>query len=175
MRRAYFFAAAGEAMRRILVENARRKLRLKRGGRQERLDIDLMELAAPMPDDQLLALDDALDRLAEREPVAAKVVDLRFFVGLSQEQAARDRGRKECHRADHLEAAGQHPPKDGCRQRRGTRPRGHALGAATTALNRRILPNCQIINYRGDHFYARLRVSPWGNEVAYRICPMRCI
>jgi RNA polymerase sigma factor (TIGR02999 family) len=90
--RAYFFAAAGEAMRRILVENARRKKRLKRGGNLERVDIENVELAAPLPDDQLLAADEALDRLAECEPFAAKLVTLCYFVGLTQEQAAKELG-----------------------------------------------------------------------------------
>lgn len=90
--RAYFFAAAGEAMRRILVENARRKQRLKRGGNLERVDIANVELVAPLPDDQLLALDEALARLAESEPRAAELVNLCFFVGLTQEQAAKELG-----------------------------------------------------------------------------------
>ena len=86
--RAYFFAAAGEAMRRILVEVARRKKRLKHGGNLERVDIQSVDLAAPLPDDDLLALDAALTRLAELEPCAADLVKLLFFVGLTQEQAA---------------------------------------------------------------------------------------
>ena len=90
--RAYFFAAAGEAMRRILVENARRKMRLKRGGNLERVDIETVDLAAPLPDDELLELDEALTRLAESVPRAAEVVKLCFFVGLTQEQAARELG-----------------------------------------------------------------------------------
>ena len=90
--RAYFFAAAGEAMRRILVENARRKKRLKRGGNLERVDIENVDLAAPLPDDQLLELDEALTRLAESEPRAAELVKLCFFVGLTQEQAAVELG-----------------------------------------------------------------------------------
>ncbi len=90
--RAYFFAAAGEAMRRILVENARRKQRLKRGGNLERVDIEKVELAAPLPDDELLALDEALARLAESEPRAAELVKLCFFIGLTQEQAAKELG-----------------------------------------------------------------------------------
>ncbi len=90
--RGYFFAAAGEAMRRILVENARRKKRLKRGGNLERVDLANVELVAPLPDDQLLALDEALSRLAESEPRAADLVKLCFFVGLTQEQAAKELG-----------------------------------------------------------------------------------
>ncbi len=90
--RAYFFAAAGEAMRRILVENARRKKRLKRGGNLERVDVANVDLVAPLPDDDLLALDEALTRLAESEPRAAELVKLRFFIGLTQEQAAKELG-----------------------------------------------------------------------------------
>ena len=90
--RAHFFAAAGEAMRRILVERARRKRRLKRGGNLERVDIDTMDLPSPMPDDDLLALGEALDRLAKADPRAAEMVKLCFFVGLTQEQAAKELG-----------------------------------------------------------------------------------
>ncbi len=74
--RAHFFAAAGEAMRRVLVENARRKKRLKRGGNQHRVELGEIEIAAPMPDEELLALDAALDRLAENDPRAAELVKL---------------------------------------------------------------------------------------------------
>jgi RNA polymerase sigma factor (TIGR02999 family) len=90
--RAYFFAAAGEAMRRILVENARRRKRLKRGGNLERVDLEGVELAAPLPDDELLELHDALERFAECEPRAAELVKLLYFVGLTQEQAAQELG-----------------------------------------------------------------------------------
>ena len=90
--RAYFFAAAGEAMRRILVEAARRKKRLKHGGNLERVNIDNVALAAPLPDDDLLALDHALTRFAESEPRAAEIVKLCFFVGLTQAQAAKELG-----------------------------------------------------------------------------------
>jgi RNA polymerase sigma factor (TIGR02999 family) len=86
--RAYFFAAVGKAMRRILVENARRKQRLKRGGNLERVDIECVELVAPMRDDDLLALDEALERLAEHDPFAAQVVDLCYFAELTQKRAA---------------------------------------------------------------------------------------
>jgi RNA polymerase sigma factor (TIGR02999 family) len=90
--RGHFFAAAAEAMRRILIESARRKKRLKHGGRCERVDVDVVELPLPLPDDDLLALDEALDRLAAVDGRAAQVVKLCFFVGLTQEQAARDMG-----------------------------------------------------------------------------------
>src|SRR5262245_57838655 len=83
--RAHFFSAAAEAMRRILVESARRKKRLKHGGQLERVDVDEVELPLPMPDDELLALDEALHRLAHVDARAAEVVKLCFFVGLTQE------------------------------------------------------------------------------------------
>jgi RNA polymerase sigma factor (TIGR02999 family) len=90
--RAHFFAAAAEAMRRILVENARRKNRLKRGGELQRVELDEVNLPSPMPDEDLLALDQALDRLAEVHPRAGQVVKLCFFVGLTQEQTATELG-----------------------------------------------------------------------------------
>ena len=89
--RTHFFAAAAEAMRRILVESARRKSRLKRGGgAMERVDLEEVELPLPMPGDELLALDEALERLALLDARAAQIVKLCFFVGLTQEQAARE-------------------------------------------------------------------------------------
>jgi len=87
--RAHFFAAAAEAMRRILVEKARRKRRNKHGSGRPRVDIELADLASPMPDEDLLALDEALSRLAAEDPVRAQLVQLRFFGGLSNEEAAR--------------------------------------------------------------------------------------
>jgi len=90
--RAHFFAAAAEAMRRILVEAARRKKRLKHGGGLERMEVETVELPAPMPDDDLLALDEALTQLAQINPQAVELVKLCFFVGLTQEQAARELG-----------------------------------------------------------------------------------
>lgn len=87
--RRHFFGAAAEAMRRILVENARRKKRLKHGGHLERVDANEVDIAAPMPDEELLAMDEALDRLGEVDSRAAEVVKLCFFVGLTQEQAAK--------------------------------------------------------------------------------------
>ena len=86
--RAHFFGAAAEAMRRILVEQARRKRRLKRGGNLERVHLYETRLASPMPDDDLLALDEALGELEAIDPRAAQIVKLCFFVGLTQEQAA---------------------------------------------------------------------------------------
>lgn len=90
--RAHFFGAAAEAMRRILVDRAREKKALKRGGDLERVDVDAVELPSPMPDDELLALDEALDRLAIVDTRAAEMVKLCFFVGLTQEEAARELG-----------------------------------------------------------------------------------
>ena len=90
--RRHFFGAAAEAMRRILVENARRKKRLKRGGQMERVDLEEVDLPAPLPDDELLAMDEALDKLATNDPRAAELVKLCFFAGLTQQQAARELG-----------------------------------------------------------------------------------
>jgi RNA polymerase sigma factor (TIGR02999 family) len=87
--RAHFFAAAAEAMRRILVENARRKKCLKRGGNFVRQDLDAAELLAPAPCEDLVALDDALTKLAATERTAAELVQLRYFGGLTIPQAAR--------------------------------------------------------------------------------------
>jgi RNA polymerase sigma factor (TIGR02999 family) len=87
--RAHFFAAAAEAMRRILVDNARRKRRPKHGGDLRRIDLDGSALIedAP-PSDDLIALDEALTRLSAEEPVKAKLVQLRYFAGLTVPQAA---------------------------------------------------------------------------------------
>src|SRR5713101_3306788 len=90
--RAHFFAAAAEAMRRILVESARRKKRLKHGGELKRVDVEELDLPLPMPGEELLDLDEALDRLATVDSRAAEVVKLCFFVGLTQEQAAEELG-----------------------------------------------------------------------------------
>jgi RNA polymerase sigma factor (sigma-70 family) len=86
--RGHFFAAAAEAMRRILVESARRKSRLKRGGDLEREPIDDAAIAAPEIDLDLIALDAALDKLAAQDPRKAELVKLRYFAGLTQQQAA---------------------------------------------------------------------------------------
>ncbi len=86
--RRHFFGAAAEAMRRILVDRARRKGYERHGGNAQRVELDAVELAAPMPDEQLLALHEALNELARVDPEAAELVKLRFFVGLTQSQAA---------------------------------------------------------------------------------------
>ena len=90
--RGHFFAAAAEAMRRILVENARRRHRLKRGGHRARVDLDDAQPAAPETDDDLLALDEALQRLAVKDPVKAQLVQLRVFAGLTLAEAAESLG-----------------------------------------------------------------------------------
>jgi RNA polymerase sigma factor (TIGR02999 family) len=84
----HFFTAAAEAMRRILIENARRKHRLKRGGNEQRLDMDEAEIAIEGPSEDLLALDEALGRLEAADKVKADIVKLRYFGGLTIEQAA---------------------------------------------------------------------------------------
>jgi RNA polymerase sigma factor (TIGR02999 family) len=86
--RGHFFGAAAEAMRRILVENARRKARIRHAGGLNRIDLDRIDLAADEASDELLALNEALDRLAEEEPTVAEVVKVRHFAGLTIEQAA---------------------------------------------------------------------------------------
>jgi RNA polymerase sigma factor (TIGR02999 family) len=87
--RGHFFAAAAEAMRRILVERARRKGRLRHGGGRQRLDLAEHDRAALGPDPDLVALDEALTKLAAEDPIAAKLVELRFFAGLPGPEAAR--------------------------------------------------------------------------------------
>jgi RNA polymerase sigma factor (TIGR02999 family) len=86
--RGHFFAAAAEAMRRILVDNARRKRSRKHGGGRIRQDLDEIHLAAPALGEDLLALDEALHRLAEKDPLKAELVKLRHFAGLTVDQAA---------------------------------------------------------------------------------------
>jgi RNA polymerase sigma factor (TIGR02999 family) len=86
--RGHFFAAAAEAMRRILIDQARPRRTAKRGGQKKRVELPESRLLAPMPDDELLALDEALERLAKIDPTAAKLVQLRFFAGLSAAEAA---------------------------------------------------------------------------------------
>jgi RNA polymerase sigma factor (TIGR02999 family) len=86
--RRHFFAAAAEAMRRILVDNARRKLTHKHGGGRQRCDLDAGALVSPEPNVDLLELDAALNRLAEQDPLKARLVELRYFAGLTGEEAA---------------------------------------------------------------------------------------
>jgi RNA polymerase sigma factor (TIGR02999 family) len=86
--RGYFFAAAAESMRRILIENARHKKRLKRGGNMPRVDLDEACLVSEAPADDLLALNEALDQLAVESSPRAELVKLRYFAGLTIEEAA---------------------------------------------------------------------------------------
>lgn len=86
--RGHFFVAAAIAMRRILIDKARYKKRHIRGGDRQRVPMHSSLAAAPEPDDQLLALDEALNKLAERDPMKARLVELRYFAGLSGDQAA---------------------------------------------------------------------------------------
>src|SRR5580692_10914281 len=86
--RAHFFGAASEAMRRILVENARRKSRLKRGGGQLRLDIDELDLSTTPPDEKILLMNDALEQLQAEDPEKARIVVLKFFGGLTNQEVA---------------------------------------------------------------------------------------
>jgi RNA polymerase sigma factor (TIGR02999 family) len=90
--RSHFFAAAAEAMRRILIESARRKMSIKRGGQLERVNLDAVEVPLPLPADELIVLDEALDRLVRVNQRAAEVLKLCFYTGLTQEQAARELG-----------------------------------------------------------------------------------
>jgi RNA polymerase sigma factor (TIGR02999 family) len=90
--RGHFFAAAAEAMRRILVNRARDRQRIKRGGHRQRVDFTHIEIALDTREDDLLALDDALEKLAADDPLGADLVKLRFFAGLSLRQAAESLG-----------------------------------------------------------------------------------
>jgi len=86
--RAHFFGAAAEAMRRILIENARRKGAQRHGGGQQRVDIEEIDVASPAKDDQLLAINEALDKFAAIDPVKAELVKLRYFIGMTIPEAA---------------------------------------------------------------------------------------
>ena len=93
--RAHFFAAAAEAMRRILIDNARRRNAQKRMAGSERVDLDAVDLAVTVDDEQLLRINEALELLARDFPPCAELVKLRFFVGLTNEQAAQAMGVSE--------------------------------------------------------------------------------
>jgi RNA polymerase sigma factor (TIGR02999 family) len=86
--RGHFFGAAAEAMRRILINRARDKMRHKRGGDRQRIDLDRLTIADQAADEELIALDDCLERLAQEKRDCAELVKLRFFAGLTQEEAA---------------------------------------------------------------------------------------
>jgi len=93
--RGHFFGAAAEAMRRILIERARRKSRLKRGSGQTPLNLADLDLAEAVPDDKILLVDEALERLKVEDPAKAQVVVLKFFGGLTNEEAAETLGVTE--------------------------------------------------------------------------------
>jgi RNA polymerase sigma factor (TIGR02999 family) len=86
--RGHFFAAAAEAMRRILINRARDKGRIKRGGDLQQVDLDKIDIAAEAPADDLLAVDEAMERLTQENPRCAEIVKLRFYAGLTIEDAA---------------------------------------------------------------------------------------
>jgi RNA polymerase sigma factor (TIGR02999 family) len=93
--RAHFFGAAADAMRRILIDKARRKSRLKHGGGQARLDIDELELAEMTPDENVLLINEALEKLEQEDPQQARVVVLKFFGGLTNLEVAENLGIAE--------------------------------------------------------------------------------
>jgi RNA polymerase sigma factor (TIGR02999 family) len=86
--RPHFFAAAAEAMRRILIDRARRRHAVRHGGGQQRVEIKEMDLASPAEDEQLIAVNAALDKLAKQHATEAELVKLRYFVGMTNEEAA---------------------------------------------------------------------------------------
>jgi RNA polymerase sigma factor (TIGR02999 family) len=86
--RAHFFRASAEAMRHILIDRARRKKTQRHGGGYQRIDFEEFDLAAPSADDQLLAMNEALDKLALEHPVQAELVKLRYFAGLTNEEVS---------------------------------------------------------------------------------------
>src|SRR6266567_7091745 len=93
--RTHFFSAAAEAMRRILIERARRKSRLKHGGGQQRLDIAELQLADTTPDEKVLLIDEALERLQAEDPEKARIVVMKFFGGLTNQEVAETLGTTE--------------------------------------------------------------------------------
>jgi RNA polymerase sigma factor (TIGR02999 family) len=93
--RAHFFGAAAEAMRRILIENARRKSAVKRGGGLARMNIEGMDLAAASPDDKILLLDEALEKFQAEDPENARIVVMKFFGGMTNQEVAEHLGVTE--------------------------------------------------------------------------------
>jgi RNA polymerase sigma factor (TIGR02999 family) len=93
--RAHFFSAAAEAMRRILIDRARRKLTERHGGGYKRIELEKLDLAAPDKDQEILALDEVLDEFSRQHPVKAEVVKLRFFAGMTHEETAHVLGISE--------------------------------------------------------------------------------
>src|SRR5688572_20865762 len=118
--RAHFFASAAEAMRRILVDSARRSSQLKRGGGQERVELET-RFAAPVEDEKLLLVNEALDALAREDPVKAEVAKMRYFVGLKHQEIADALGVSEPTVRRHwavaqvrlFELISQRPPQSG--------------------------------------------------------------
>ena len=93
--RAHFFGAAADAMRRILIDNARRKARIKHGGGQSRVDIEKVQVAEKTPDDDVLLINDALERLEADDPEKARIVVMKFFGGLTNQEVAENLGISE--------------------------------------------------------------------------------
>jgi RNA polymerase sigma factor (TIGR02999 family) len=93
--RAHFFGAASEAMRRILVDNARHKARIKHGGGQVRLDIDDLELSGSTPDEKVLLINEALEQLQKEDPEKARIVVMKFFGGMTNQEVAENLGVTE--------------------------------------------------------------------------------
>lgn len=93
--RGHFFAAAAEAMRRILIDRARRKSSLRHGGGQERVDIAKIDLADSLPDEKILLVDEALERLKKEDPETAQIVTLKFFGGLNNEEIVKITGKSD--------------------------------------------------------------------------------
>jgi RNA polymerase sigma factor (TIGR02999 family) len=93
--RAHFFAAAAEAMRHLLIDNARRKLARRHGGGLQQVELENVDIAMPADEDHLLAVNEALDRLAAHSPIEAQVVKLRFFVGMTVAESAEVLGLSE--------------------------------------------------------------------------------
>src|SRR5262245_40939015 len=93
--RTHFFCAAAEAMRRILIDRARTKQARRHGGEQERVDVEEVEIAAPMKDDELLAVNDALERFSQHAPQKAELVKLRYFAGMGLKEAGQVLGVSE--------------------------------------------------------------------------------
>lgn len=93
--RAHFFAAAAEAMRRIMIERARRKSRIKHGGSQKRVDIEKIDIGGTVPDEKILLVDEALERLKREDPETAQIVILKFFGGFNNEEIVKITGKSD--------------------------------------------------------------------------------
>lgn len=93
--RAHFFGAASEAMRRILIENARRKAAIKHGGNLDRINVSDLEISSPLPDEKILLLDEALEHLKAQDPESARVVTLKFYGGLTNDEIVQIMGTSD--------------------------------------------------------------------------------